>query len=237
LSDAAAGSWFSGRWMDDATPAPLSDAASVRLGLNYPDKMQVGQSETIAVSVTRGLQGSVALTIGPAGGGTSVVVSPIPLGTPGASLQQAHGADYAAFVVARIPPTSGVQVSLSSPSNEEQSLDRDTITWYWSVASQTAGTRKMRLDLEIRFKPRTATAVPVADTPIWSPEITIEVRDKDVIALGPLQLPTNTIGQTIVQVGLSSQIPLVITWVRNKLTGGAPPPPVRRRRRTPPDST
>jgi hypothetical protein len=221
-------------WMQAEPPAPLSDASSVRFGLNYPSRMQAGLSETIAVTLTRNAQGTVQATLGTPGI-VNLVVSPVPVGTPGAPLQQARGANYSAFAVARIPATSGVQVQLSSPSNEEQSLDNETITWYWSVVSQTPGTRKMRLDFELRFKPKASGAPSVPDQPMWSPEIEIDVRDQNVLAVGPLSIPTNNLGQTIVQAGLGSQIPLIIAWVRGKLQrkpAEPPVPPKRKRGKT-----
>lgn len=212
-------------WMQGAPPAPLSDAPSVRFGLNYPSRMQAGLSETISVTLTRNAQGTLQPTVATPGI-VSLVVSPVPVGTPGVPLQQARGANYSAFAVARIPATSGVQVQLSSPSNEEQSLDNETITWYWSVVSPTPGLRKMRLDFELRFKPKTSGATSVPDQPMWSPEIEIDVRDQNVLAVGPLSIPTNNLGQTIVQAGLGSQIPLIIAWVRGKLQGKPAEPPL-----------
>ena len=133
-----------------------------------------------------------------------------------------------AFAVARLPATSGLTVTLSSPSSEEQPLDRDSITWYWSVVSQASGPRHLRLDLELRYKGRTADVPAVPDEPVWTPEIMLDVREKDAIVMGPLSIPTGNIGQTIISAGLSSQIPLLIAWVRTRV-GPHPAPPPRRR--------
>jgi hypothetical protein len=213
-----------------ATAPSLADAPALQLGLNHPSQIQTAVSETISLTLTTSA-GVVLATVGTPGQ-TTLVVSPVPLGTPGAPLPQARGTNYAAFAVARIPATTGVQVVLSSPSNEEQALERESITWYWSVTSATAGTRHMRLNLELRYKPRLPGAPSVADEPLWSPEIVIEAREKDVISVGPLQLPTANLGQTIVQIGLTSQLPLLIAWLRARIWTRPPnpPPPPRRRR-------
>jgi hypothetical protein len=217
-------------FMQAATPVPLSAAPTVQFGLTYQSQMQAAVSDTISLTVSRSTLGGVATMTTP--GTTNLVVTPVPVGTPGAPLQQARGTNYSVFAVARIPATAGVQIQLSSPLNEEQSLDRDSVTWYWSVVSQTTGTRRLRLDFELRFKPKTSDAPPLPDEPMWSPEITLDVRDQNVLAVGPLTIPTNNLGQTIVQAGLSSQIPLIIGWVRGKLMGKpTTPPPTKRKKR------
>ncbi len=72
---------------------------------------------------------------------------------------------------------------------------------------------------------------PVQGT-VWSYPMSIDVREKDALVFGGVQIPTGSIGPTLIQAGISSQVPLLIAWLRTRFKH-EPARPVRRKRNPP----
>ena len=62
----------------------------------------------------------------------------------------------------------------------------------------------------------------------------MEARDKDVLAVGPVQVPMASVGQAIISAGISTQLPLLLAWLRKRVRpepDPSPPRPARARKR------
>jgi hypothetical protein len=223
-------SWLGGVQTGDQTPVPLSQLPSVRIGLTYPAQLEVGETKTITLRVTRPETDGVG-TAPPTVGVVSLVGSPTPIGTPGVPLRLARGPNYAASLIPSFRTASDMRIEQNTPSEAEQSLDRDELQWEWYAVGHTVGIHRIRFTLEVGFRPNTTDVPPVSKERIWDPEINIEVRRKDALTAGPVEIPVGTLALAAVQVGVTSQVPLVIGWFRGKLKRQTPATVRRRKRR------
>ncbi|HEX8968821.1 MAG TPA: hypothetical protein VF937_13125 [Chloroflexota bacterium] len=197
--------------------------------LAYPSQMAVGTSDVITLNIVRSADGGVVATT-QTPNLVDLAATPVPFGTPGASILEARGENYDVFAAAAVS-SSDLDIVRTSPLSDEQQLDQQTSRWSWSVNPRTAGAnRRAQLVIELRYRPRSGSqGIPYART-VWEPPMVIDVREKDALVMGPLQIPTASVGTTLVQAGISSQVPLLIAWIRGKLSGGSAKGPRRPKR-------
>jgi len=210
---------------------------NLQLNLAYPRQIVVDTSDMITLTIVRSPDGSVD-TITQTPNIVNLAATPLPLGTPGVPILEARGRNYDVFAAAAVS-SSDLQID-SSPLSEEQPLDQRTSSWSWSVKPKLAGSnRHAHLVVELRYRPRPDSQGSAYARSVWVQEMSIDVREKDVLGFGPVQIPTASLGTALVQAGISSQVPLLIAWAKRKLTRGSerPPterPPTRKKKKTTP---
>ena len=199
---------------------------NLQLNLAYPRQIVVDTSDIITLTIVRSPDGSVD-TITQTPNIVNLAATPLPLGTPGVPILEARGRNYDVFAAAAVS-SSDLQID-SSPLSEEQPLDQRTSSWSWSVKPKLAGSnRHAHLVVELRYRPRPDSQGSAYARSVWVQEMSIDVREKDVLGFGPVQIPTASLGTALVQAGISSQVPLLIAWAKRKLTRGSERPPTER---------
>jgi hypothetical protein len=154
--------------------------------------------------------------------------TPRPIGTPDADLQ-----GTVLYVDAEIDAGStDFEPTRTSPGVTEQRADDNIQPWTWSLAPRSAGTRQATLNVTLVYRSPDNNSVTL-QRPAWSQDMSIEVQQKGglVIPLLGLEIPVGSVGPTLIQAGISSQVPLAIAWLRARLKRQPATPAPRRKRK------
>jgi hypothetical protein len=133
-----------------STPAPAPD---VLFELDYPEKVELGRSDTIRVTLRRAAEGPgtewTATVEDPAH--AAIAASAQPVGTAGAPPEGAFGPGYVACAVASLQG-QGFEISEVTPGCRP--LDQERLTWEWNLRprSDALGPQVINLRIEGRWE-------------------------------------------------------------------------------------
>jgi hypothetical protein len=160
------------------TPTPEQDVISsqipeIKIEALYPAHMIINQSYVITVSLVSNT-GSTP-TLPPIEKATMVVTQPTPVGTPGATMQQAFGQGFEPYAAATL--NAGSFKVLSAPSGE-QSLRQPVVEWDWNVTPQSTGAQILSVDITITWE-QTQSAVVLFPPKfrIGNPQLSVDVTE------------------------------------------------------------
>ncbi len=210
--------------------AQAGSGTSLTFGLNYTSKAAMDRPASVTLIISRSQDGQVVLTLTP--NVANVAATPRPLGTPGVSVLDAGGPARDLFATADIAATD-FESRLMSPGVGEQRVDEHTQPWTWSLSPKLPGdNRQATLNVQLIYRLRDDPSRNPVQGTVWSYPMSIDVREKDALVFGGVQIPTGSIGPTLIQAGISSQVPLLIAWLRTRFKH-EPARPVRRKRNPP----
>jgi hypothetical protein len=180
----------------------------------WPKRLEVGQSDTIRISLIRVSEKTYVPTLEVAGHTAMAIVStPINIGTPGVSAAAAMGPDYEAFAIAKL---SAAAFNVDPASSESQRLDQPRIDWTWSILSDQANPQVITVTIYVQWKAKDGSDVPI-ERLLWrsSPPLEIEVYRPLVTTE---QLSVSTLLSGLIGSGLSVPFLYGIVKERDKKT-------------------
>jgi len=178
-----AGCGFKGNKTSSAptpTPTPEQDIISsqipeIKIEALYPAHMIINQSYVIKVSLVSKTGSSP--TAPPIEKATMVVTEPTPVGTPGATVQQAFGQGFEPFATATLTAGS-FKVPPSSAPSGPQSLRQPAVEWDWNVTPQYTGTQILSVDITIMWEQTQSAVVRFPLTfRIGNPQLSVDVTE------------------------------------------------------------
>ena len=138
----------------------------------WPERMEVAQSDYIRISLVRTTDGQYQPTI-EAVGHTGLAATPMPLGTP-VPLEDALGPQYRAFVVAHL----NAVVFECSPSvdKEYELLGQPRIDWRWDCITDRPGKHRITANVEVWWQPVEDADAAIGPSDVWSAPLEISVE-------------------------------------------------------------
>jgi len=98
-------------------------------------------------------------------------------------------------------------------------LTSDTQQGSWYVAGVTSGPREISVRFSLRFVPKAGGSdqpAPGQDAQLWQEDARIAVQEQNAIIIGPWTVSTSSLGPTLFNAGVGSQVPLLIAWARSR---------------------
>jgi hypothetical protein len=151
----------------------------------WPDRMEVNQSDYIRISLVRTTDGQYEPTI-EVGDHTVLTATQVPIGTPG-PIEGIRGPEYRAFVVAHLD--AAAFKCKPSVDREYELLEQPRIDWRWDCITDQPGDHRITASIEIWWKPVGDVGEAVGPCPVWSAPREISVETP---WLGKNQLATFT---------------------------------------------
>ncbi len=225
LGTGQAASAAGSRNCNPSTPTPemiCSQIPEIKIETVYPAHMIINQSYVITVSLVSKTEPSPILqSLEKA---TMVVTEPTPVGTPGATVQQAFGQGFEPFATATL--NAGSFKVLSAPSGE-QSLRQRIVEWDWNVTPQYTGTQILSVDIEVAWKPIKVGGGSVLPPPtyrIGNPQLIVDVTKPPtppppLFTLGQITLG-DLITQMIIGILIFSTLAVLFLWTLKLLQEG-----------------
>src|SRR5229473_4645469 len=176
-----AGCGFKGNKTSSAptpTPTPQQDIISsqipdIKIEALYPAHMIINHSYVIKVSLVSKTGSSP--TAPPIEKATMVVTEPTPVGTPGATVQQAFGQGFKPFATATL--NAGSFKVLSAPSGE-LSLEQPVVEWDWNVTPVSTGAQILSVDITITWElTQSAVVLFPPKFRIGNPQLSVDVTE------------------------------------------------------------
>jgi len=202
------------------TPTPEQDIISsqipeIKIEAVYPAHMIINHSYVITVSlVSKPRPSPILQAIEKA---TMVVTEPTPVGTPGATVQQAFGQGFEPYAIATLNAGS---FKVPSARSEPQSLRQPAVEWDWNVTPQSTGAQILSVDITITWE-QTQSAVVLFPPKfrIGNPQLSVDVIEPQTppppfFTIGQINL-ANLIGgvSTLIGAGL---VTLLVTWIQRR---------------------
>lgn len=142
--------------------------------------MEIDRSDSIRVSLVRTTDQVFVPTIEIAGH-TVIAATPIPVGTPEASIERAFGPEYEAFATANLAATA-FEAKLATA--EEQPLGQPRITWEWNITPKKPGQQIVNVSIKVQWK-SIGNEGETKERQIWRSRLDILV-EKPLITTGQL---------------------------------------------------
>src|SRR6266571_906848 len=206
LSGGQATSASSNNNCNPSSPTPeliFSKIPEIKIETAFPTHMIINQSYLIRVSlVSQTGSFSIPKTLEQA---TIAVTEPTPVGTPGATVQQAFGPGFEPLATATLD--AGTFTVLSTPSEDVQYLDQPVVGWEWNVTPKFTGTQILSIDINVAWKLSQVASNQVLPLPkyrIGNPQLSIDVTEPPAHPVTPE--PFITLGQ----IKLSDLITVII---------------------------
>ena len=195
---------------NNLTPVPTSTPIvniidtkipEIKIETAFPTHMIINQSYLIRVSlVSQTGSFSIPKTLEQA---TIAVTEPTPVGTPGATVQQAFGPGFEPLATATLD--AGTFTVLSTPSEDVQYLDQPVVGWEWNVTPKFTGTQILSIDINVKWDlTQSAIIFFKPQFRIGNPQLSIDVTEPPAHPVTPE--PFITLGQ----IKLSDLITVII---------------------------
>jgi len=160
--------------------------------------MQVHDSQVVKVtlnSISNTLISNDSLPTAniPAENATVTTTHIIPIGTPTVSLANAFGPGYQAYVTATLTAMTGTFTIMPiADTSKPQTLDRVLVEWRWLITPKEVGTQILDVDIEVIWKPLSATLPQEGPVSIGDQQINIAVNLTASFTPTPTLVPTPT---------------------------------------------
>lgn len=185
--------------MPRPTPSPVPTLA---VEAEWPSRMGLDRSDSIRISLVN-QSGKLIPTV-EVPGHTAVADTPFPFSTPGVPIGDAYGAEYDAFVIARLAGTA-FDIELAT-AEEYQWVGQSRVTWEWNIIPKIPGEQIMNATIEVKWKRRDTGQT--IEQPIWRSRLEVVV-EKPWLTVGQISLFTVISG--VLGSGLS------IPWVYERV--------------------
>lgn len=138
----------------------------------WPDRMEIGQSDYIRVSLVRIPDGQYEPTVEVVGH-AMLAETQVPIGTPG-PIEGIRGPEYRAFVVARLDAV----VFECNPFEEKEYelLGQPRIDWRWDCITNKPGKHRITANIEVWWQPVEDEDEAIGPCEIWSAPLKISVE-------------------------------------------------------------
>jgi outer membrane biosynthesis protein TonB len=170
--------------------------------VEWPMQMEVNRSDSVRIMLIR-ISEEVYVPTVEVAGNTVEAATPIPLGTPGAPIEEAFGRSYHAFATASLIGTT-FDIERASPGR--RSLEQDRIVWEWNLMPTTKGPQTLNANIIIEWEPDDGGST--IERQIWRARLDTTVRK-------PL-LPTRNVG-LLTTIGGVLGSGFTIPWIFDRL--------------------
>jgi hypothetical protein len=167
-----------------ATPTPSVTPSPVPkevIEVEWPSKMELNASDWISILLNRTNIGSVNIPAKTSH--TTIMNTPIPIGTPSGNMAFAFGPNYKGFGVMNL---AAVAFDKEPVTVESQPLDQPRIIWQWNIVPKQPGSHIVNLILEAHWKINEEGET-IAQRQIWQSQLDILV-EKPFIDVGQLNI-------------------------------------------------
>ena len=137
----------------------------------------------------------------------------------------AWGPNHTASVSAVLRTTNAEAVPTrpTRPDQPLDRLDRGPLIWSWEVVARTEGRVTIVVVVDVLFTPNTPRAGDTPPEEIWNHRSEVAAQQPDTVRIGPATFAANPLTQQLVVAGVTAQVPLVIGWIRIRLSGNKTP--------------
>lgn len=159
----------------EAAPGPDPDTEPSRrsvIEVEWPVQMEIDRADTVRIELIRISEG-VYVPTAEVAGNTIEAATPIPVGTPGAPIEEAFGVSYHAYATASLV---GTTFDIERASLERRSLTQDRIVWEWNLTPTTKGTQALNANIVIEWEPDDGGAT--IERQIWQARLETEVKKR-----------------------------------------------------------
>ena len=151
------------------TPTPAPERL---VEAEWPEKMEIGHSDYVRVSLVQTAGGNLTLTV-EGTKHTAVAATALPVGgTPEAPTEGTFDPPYKACALAEL---AGTTFEIEPLGTACQSLDQDRITWYWNIVPLASGRQIINAHVAVRWQATDDTGSTV-ERPIWDVPLAITVE-------------------------------------------------------------
>jgi hypothetical protein len=148
--------------------------------VEWPVQMEINRADSVRIALIRISEGVYVPTV-EVGGNVVEAATPIPVGTPGAPIEEAFGSSYYAYATASLV---GTTFDIKRASLERRSLAQDRIVWEWNLTPTAKGPQALNANIVIEWEPDDGGAT--IERQIWQARLDTEVKKRF--------LPTQNVG-------------------------------------------